>query len=160
MNPATPVRQIPGAFINTPGPNTVRRRLNFNEAAGVGTTSTTVAAPGPIASTMGAGQQEIVTGMLPAPQARDDLPPVVKASQVINQTLQLDESYPDIDSYCRRKLSFIPPRQPYQSADKSNKSRVKQLAHPPTTIFSMPIPRGPRFKRRQRILSPIRYFPV
>jgi nuclear pore complex protein Nup155 len=40
--------------------------------------------------------------MLPPPQVRDDLPPVAKAAQVVNQTLQLDESYPDIDSYCRR----------------------------------------------------------
>ncbi|KAL2176873.1 Non-repetitive/WGA-negative nucleoporin C-terminal-domain-containing protein [Thermothelomyces heterothallicus CBS 202.75] len=105
MNPVTPVRQIPGAFINTPapGPNTVRRRLNFNEAAGAGTTGTGTmgTAPEPITSTLGSGQQEIATGMLPPPQARDDLPPVVKAAQVINQTLQLDESYPDIDSYCR-----------------------------------------------------------
>ena len=103
MNPVTPMRQIPGAFINTPapGPNTVRRRLNFNEPA-AGTTGTMGTAPGPITSTLGSGQQEIATGMLPPPQAREDLPPVVKAAQVVNQTLQLDESYPDIDSYCRR----------------------------------------------------------
>nr|5HAX_A Chain A, Nucleoporin NUP170 [Thermochaetoides thermophila DSM 1495] len=30
-----------------------------------------------------------------------DLPPVAKAAQVVNQTLQLDDSYPDLDSYCR-----------------------------------------------------------
>lgn len=111
MNPVTPVRQIPGAFINTPapGPNTVRRRLNFNEAAGAGTTGTMGTAPEPITSTLGAGQQEITTGLLPQPHARDDLPPVLKAAQVINQTLQLDESYPDIDSYCRRMSSLLIP---------------------------------------------------
>ncbi|KAK4248458.1 Non-repetitive/WGA-negative nucleoporin C-terminal-domain-containing protein [Corynascus novoguineensis] len=134
MNPVTPVRQIPGAFINTPGPNTVRRRLNFNEAAGVGTTSTTVAAPEPIASTMGAGQQEIVTGMLPAPQARDDLPPVVKAAQVINQTLQLDESYPDIDSYCRPGASSD---YDIQYADSSWAPFQKTSTYPiPDQVFS------------------------
>ncbi|KAH6856127.1 Non-repetitive/WGA-negative nucleoporin C-terminal-domain-containing protein [Chaetomium sp. MPI-CAGE-AT-0009] len=104
MNPVTPVRQIPGAFINTPapGPNTARRRLNFNEPAGAVTNGTTLGTtPGPIASTMGSGQQEIATGMLPPPHLREDLPPVAKAAQVVNQTLQLDESYPDIDSYCR-----------------------------------------------------------
>ena len=98
------MRQIPGAFINTPapGPNTVRRRLNFNEASGAGTTGPIGTAPAPIASTLSSGQPEITTGMLPPPQVRDDLPPVAKAAQVVNQTLQLDESYPDIDSYCRR----------------------------------------------------------
>jgi nuclear pore complex protein Nup155 len=111
MNPVTPVRQIPGAFINTPapGPNTARRRLNFNETAGAGTNGTTLGTtPGPITSTMGSGQQEIATGMLPPPHLREDLPPVAKAAQVVNQTLQLDESYPDIDSYCRRMFLSLP----------------------------------------------------
>ncbi|KAK4153019.1 Non-repetitive/WGA-negative nucleoporin C-terminal-domain-containing protein [Chaetomidium leptoderma] len=104
MNPVTPMRQIPGAFINTPapGPNTVRRRLNFNEAAtGAGTPGTIGTAPVPISSTMRSGQPEISTGMLPPPQMPEDLPPVAKAAYVVNRTLQLDESYPDIDSYCR-----------------------------------------------------------
>lgn len=103
MNPVTPVRQIPGAFIHTPAhgvPNTTRRRLNFNEPA----SSAVGSAPAPLASTLGSGPPELATGMLPPPQAREDLPPVAKAAQVINQTLQLDESYPDLDSYCRRKL--------------------------------------------------------
>ncbi|KAK4126508.1 nucleoporin-domain-containing protein [Parathielavia appendiculata] len=101
MNPVTPMRQIPGAFINTPGPNTVRRKLNFNETAGPGANSTVGTTTAPISTALGAGQPEIATGMLPPSQPRDDLPPEAKAAQVINQTLQLDESYPDLDSYCR-----------------------------------------------------------
>ncbi|KAL2130031.1 hypothetical protein VTI74DRAFT_7002 [Chaetomium olivicolor] len=104
MNPVTPMRQIPGAFINTPapGPNTVRRRLNFNEVAGPATTTGAMGStPGPIESGLGAGGPEITTGMLPPPQVREDLPPIAKAALVVNQTLQLDESYPDLDSYCR-----------------------------------------------------------
>jgi nuclear pore complex protein Nup155 len=104
MNPTTPVRQIPGAFINTPapGPNTARRRLNFNDVAGPGTTGATGNTPAPITSTLGTGQPEIATGMMPQPPLSEDLPPIAKAAQVVNQTLQLDESYPDLDSYCRR----------------------------------------------------------
>jgi nuclear pore complex protein Nup155 len=109
MNTVTPMRQIPGAFINPPGPNTVRRRLNFNEAAGASTNGTTGTVPVPLASTLGSGQPEIATGMLPQQQLREDLPPAAKAAYVVNQTLQLDESYPDIDSYCRRKFRFAPP---------------------------------------------------
>jgi nuclear pore complex protein Nup155 len=104
MNPVTPMRQIPGAFINTPapGPNTVRRRLNFNEAAGPSTAGAVMNTPAPLTRTLSAGQPEITTGLMPLPQTREDLPPLAKAAQVVNQTLQLDESYPDLDSYCRR----------------------------------------------------------
>ncbi|SPQ25532.1 8fb6d156-1f49-4dd8-9e9b-82a5ea28d19d [Thermothielavioides terrestris] len=102
MNPATPMRPIPGAFVNTPapGPNTVRRRL-FEEAAGAGAPRTMVSASGPVVSTLGSGQPDAPPGMIAPSQAREELPPVAKAAQVVNQTLQLDESYPDLDSYCR-----------------------------------------------------------
>ncbi|KAK4134538.1 nucleoporin-domain-containing protein [Trichocladium antarcticum] len=105
MNPVTPMRQIPGAFINTPAPanNTVRRRLNFNETpgAGVGASGPLGSAPPPASNVLGTGSLEATTGMVPPPLVREDLPPIAKAAQVVNQTLQLDESYPDLDSYCR-----------------------------------------------------------
>ncbi|KAL2022892.1 hypothetical protein VTK56DRAFT_4423 [Thermocarpiscus australiensis] len=57
--------------------------------------------PRPLGSTLGSAPAEIGMGMIPAPQVRDDLSPITKAAQVVNQTLQTDESYPDLDSYCR-----------------------------------------------------------
>ena len=105
MEPVTPMRQIPGAFINTPAPagnNATRRRLNFNEPTGTGAMGNP---PAPI-GTLGSDRPEITTGMLPPPQTREDVPPVVKAAQVVNQNLQTDESYPDLDSYCRRRSPF------------------------------------------------------
>lgn len=101
-DPVTPGRDIPGAFINTPGPNTVRRQLNFKETAFAGQARSMTSAPAPIASTLGTPQPSSTNGMLALPPARDDSPPVAKAAQVINQTLQLDDSYADLDSYCRR----------------------------------------------------------
>ena len=100
------MRPIPGAYVNTPAPptaNPARRRL-FTEASSSGAAATTQlgAAPAPLASTMAPGP-EINSGLM-TPQAREDLPPVAKAAQVVNQTLQLDDSYPDLDSYCRRKF--------------------------------------------------------
>ncbi len=100
MIPATPIRPIPGAYFNTPAPgaNTaVRRRLNFNEPtqgsvpSGLGPLAT------PVESNGGNG------GGLPLPAPREELPPVAKAAETINKTLQLDDSFPDLDSYCRRK---------------------------------------------------------
>jgi nuclear pore complex protein Nup155 len=31
------------------------------------------------------------------------LPPILKAARSVNQVLQADESFPDLDSYCRRE---------------------------------------------------------
>lgn len=39
---------------------------------------------------------------LPVPRV-ENVPPVVKAAKAINAFLQMDESFPDLDSYCRRK---------------------------------------------------------
>ncbi|KAM7203455.1 Non-repetitive/WGA-negative nucleoporin C-terminal domain containing protein [Naviculisporaceae sp. PSN 640] len=107
MIPVTPMRQIPGAYLNTPapqGPNTVRRRLNFGDATSSTAPSGLTNMPASRALAT-AGSNDLIDlnsgGPLPAPVQREELPPVVKAAQCINQTLQLDESYPDLDSYCR-----------------------------------------------------------
>ena len=39
-------------------------------------------------------------------------PPVLRAAKAVNQVLQLDESYPDLDSYCKRELSSTLPFHP------------------------------------------------
>ncbi|KAK1749525.1 Non-repetitive/WGA-negative nucleoporin C-terminal-domain-containing protein, partial [Echria macrotheca] len=97
MNPATPVRQIPGAYFNTPAPgaNTaVRRRLNFNEPA----------VPAAIAGPDAANHPDNAVAALAGPETgpeRQEMAPLTKAAASINQTLQADESYPDLDSYCR-----------------------------------------------------------
>ncbi|KAK3378806.1 Non-repetitive/WGA-negative nucleoporin C-terminal-domain-containing protein [Lasiosphaeria ovina] len=107
MNPATPMRQVPGAYFNTPAPggNTgARRRMNFNDQTGFGglpakanlSGSLDAMPQGPPATDAAQG------GPLPTPsQVRDEVPPITKAAQSINQTLQLEESFPDLDSYCR-----------------------------------------------------------
>jgi nuclear pore complex protein Nup155 len=98
---------MPGAYMNTPGglgtANPTRRRLDFSQAVGGGAKSATATTPAAGTTTSGNGPPEIASGMLPATQVRDDVPLIVKAARVINQTLQTDESYPDLDSYCRRK---------------------------------------------------------
>ncbi|KAK4174867.1 putative nucleoporin [Triangularia setosa] len=98
MEPVTPMRQIPGAYINTPGPNTTRRQL-FNAMPGNG-----VPPPAGFQGTnsIGPGPQALPTGQLPAqPAARADIPLIETAASVVNTNLLNDESYPDLDSYCR-----------------------------------------------------------
>src|ERR1700753_2614144 len=123
---ATPMRQVPGAFVATPAPirnDPVRRRL-FSETAslssggnglvgtttGGGSNSNNWNPTAPPASSM-TGSQAVVashsgTGQLPpaasaqtqasAPEVQ--LSPLAKAALSINQVLDADASYPDLDS--------------------------------------------------------------
>ncbi|PNY28783.1 nucleoporin [Tolypocladium capitatum] len=129
----TPVRPVPGAFLNTPaiasrfqsGPDPVRRQLFpvsesspaqlGNASSGPATATTTpggtmappavktsssMTALGPVGP--GAGGL-VATTPLPPPRV-ENVPPVSKAAKAINAFLQLDENFPDLDSYCRRKF--------------------------------------------------------
>lgn len=128
----TPQRPVPGAFLNTPavasrfggGQDPVRRQLfpvsessqsltgstlvgsgSANNLAGAASTSRA----GSLGSgTVGAGSQPsnalAPTNLQPVPVLRaENVPPVVKAAKAINAFLQADESFPDLDSYCRRR---------------------------------------------------------
>lgn len=98
MATATPARAVPGAFLNTPAPSRVdyppiRRRL-FEDAPG---------------GTQGQGavvQQQ--QGQLVQQNETVSLPPLLRAARSVNAALQLDESYPDLDSYCKRMSSSYP----------------------------------------------------
>ena len=130
MATQTPMRQVPGAFFQTPAPGNdpVRRQL-FPM-----TSSTMAASSGPSTSIAGGTQGLVSTtgssGLIPSTSSGSlqhnilppnqqpvdstaSLPPVLRAAKAVNQVLQLDESYPDLDSYCKRTLvpsSSDPPR--------------------------------------------------
>ncbi|KJR81980.1 nuclear pore complex protein Nup155 [Sporothrix schenckii 1099-18] len=122
---STPRRQIPGSYFATPGPAASSRldggRSLFDPApaalsasSGVGSATTSSAQlqrlqqqqqqqlqqqqqqlsqrPG------GSAQQADSVMALPAPAV---LTPIQKAAGSVNRVLQLEESYPDLDSYCR-----------------------------------------------------------
>lgn len=127
----TPLRPVPGAFLNTPavasrfqsGPDPVRRQLfpassnnqpgsqpGGNLASGSSGSAATHGgglAPGGTSTALtavNAGDAGLVAAN-PLPTLRvENVPPVVKAAKAINSFLQMDESFPDLDSYCRRKM--------------------------------------------------------
>jgi nuclear pore complex protein Nup155 len=123
----TPMRPVPGAFINTPAmprgsvssaADPVRRRL-FPEpdptgARGQGNTPISFSAnPTTAAPVPAGGVGGVVSGSRSQLPPTDPSSPIVKAARAINSVLQTDESYPDLDSYCRRKnarLSFASQR--------------------------------------------------
>lgn len=111
----TPMRPVPGAFLNTPAASRfandnepVRRRLFAEGDAPSSNSGALVAgsnlAPATIASTSTSGGL-VSTSSAQAPQ--QNLPPVTRAAQAVNQFLQSDENYPELDSYCRRKFTAL-----------------------------------------------------
>lgn len=121
--PATPLRPVPGAFLNTPAivsryqtsHDPVRRTLFTSDGqnaqtsaaattAAHGTVSTGSAAVTAVANAEGGGLASLTP--LPPPRV-ENIPPVLKAAKAINSFLQLDESFPDLDSYCRRKFDML-----------------------------------------------------
>ncbi|KAJ9156386.1 Nucleoporin-domain-containing protein [Pleurostoma richardsiae] len=125
MATQTPMRQVPGAFLQTPAPKNdpVRRQL-FSDApppgprfGTFGTTPSSSTGQGAFAPAstsvisggglVPASQQQRQQQQLLQQQSQSSsenaapLPPILRAARSVNQVLQLDESFPDIDSYCR-----------------------------------------------------------
>lgn len=118
----TPLRPVPGAFLNTPAvasryqsnQDPVRRQLfpvseSSQSLPSSGSKTLVHSASAPQVGAAGAGIQEstsalAATNLQPVPILRsENVPPVVKAAKAINAFLQADESFPDLDSYCRRE---------------------------------------------------------
>ncbi|EPE06390.1 nucleoporin 170 [Ophiostoma piceae UAMH 11346] len=101
---ATPRRPIPGAYFATPGagprPDVARSLFEQPAAAAAASSSNAVSRqPQPLQHQRPVTllQTEPVMA-LPAPVI---LSPVQKAAGSVNRVLQTEESYPDLDSYCR-----------------------------------------------------------
>ncbi|GAB0133086.1 hypothetical protein EsDP_00001502 [Epichloe bromicola] len=129
----TPLRPVPGAFLNTPAvasrfqscSDPVRRQLfptssnlqssgqasgslalgNAGSAATHSTSGGGAQGPSTTVTSANAGNAGLVaTNPLPPPRV-ENVPPVLKAAKAINSFLQMDESFPDLDSYCRQGAS-------------------------------------------------------
>lgn len=119
------MRPVPGAFMNTPAivaryqtsHDPVRRTLfpvseGQNPQTSSAATTTTTAPLGmapssstAVTTTSGNVEGSGLSSLTPlAPPRVENIPPVLKAAKAINAFLQQDESFPDLDSYCRRKL--------------------------------------------------------
>jgi nuclear pore complex protein Nup155 len=119
--PQTPARNVPGAFFETPahlrfstGPDPARRRLFGDSQAtqagrnALGPDNSVIGGQAPAtsttsipASTSGGDGGLTPLGRLSTPS--ESISPIARAAKAINQFLQADENYPDLDSYCRRK---------------------------------------------------------
>ena len=151
---ATPARPVPGAFFNTPaaqrfpaGADTVRRKL-FSDADATQHLSTSGGALNGVSKgATGSGS----TGRAPASVARalpapENVAPITRAAKAINQSLQKDENFPDLDSYLRRQLC------PVCRAAETSLTCLK-LEHPPNMTSPATTPLGGPSTRRRCIRS-------
>ncbi|EKG15569.1 Nucleoporin [Macrophomina phaseolina MS6] len=98
MNPATPVRPLPGAFAFTPAAT--------RPAQPVFRVGTAPVNPPP------QPQQPVVSAPAPAPptaapvaQQQPEIKPIERAARTINDTLTQEARYPDLDSYITQGIS-------------------------------------------------------
>jgi nuclear pore complex protein Nup155 len=91
---ATPQRPLPGAYFTTPAPS------RFGPGPPIRQPSFTNRPQPPPGPNPNDGQPNPQSRQALAPQA---LPPVQRAARTINEVLQREASFPDLDSYVRRK---------------------------------------------------------
>ena len=120
----TPMRPVPGAFLNTPamtarfqaGQDPVRRQLwPVNENSQVASTGRDDAAGALQMQSANAAQSQTPaaaqgdssafasTSLVPVVNT-ENAPPVVRAAKAINTFLQQDDSFPSLESYSRREF--------------------------------------------------------
>lgn len=88
----TPQRPLPGAYFQTPAPNTTSTTGPLFPTRSNSTAATTLA---PTSS--------LVPAVLAAPQSRNEtLTTRERAARTINDTLAQESRYPDLDSYLSR----------------------------------------------------------
>ncbi len=98
--PQTPQRSIPGGFINTPAPQGGRYQVGGVRQPEFGRPLGTRAPPGPDPND---GHPNPQSRQVPPPVA---LQPIQRAARTINEILQRDASFPDLDSYVKREWSL------------------------------------------------------
>jgi nuclear pore complex protein Nup155 len=93
----TPQRPLPGAFFNTPAAS----RFGAPPQPSIfRPTGLAVAPPG--ATPQDANPQQTTSQSLTGLQNRS-IQPIQRAARTINETLQKEANFPDLDSYVRRK---------------------------------------------------------
>ncbi|KAL5600894.1 hypothetical protein BROUX41_005732 [Berkeleyomyces rouxiae] len=123
----TPARALPGAFMSTPAlsgklqaqaPDNLRRRLFSDDKpktdliftgnnSGSMVRSSLTGATEPKLSFTASAAANITNGLvagslIPTPE---ELSPAARAAKQVNQILQADQNFPDLDSYCRQGAS-------------------------------------------------------
>ena len=97
--PQTPQRPLPGAYIQTPAHSLVNRAGQFNQPT---------YRPNAVTSQLSHGQSAALTqqkqqaGQVAGSSPAEELKPITRAARTINETLDQESRYPELDSYVSR----------------------------------------------------------
>ena|SRR2546421_10693025 len=102
----TPQKNLPGAFLQTPAisrfqSNSVPQQSLFKRTS----TSSSITANDHSGKASSALQGPTLTA--PAASSTQTLKPIERAARTINEALQLEARFPDLDSYVGRKYRYI-----------------------------------------------------
>lgn len=97
----TPQRLLPGAFMNTPAPN--RTQLYQAPARFSAPPSAPSQNIGPQQQSQSAAGQQAATSSSSAPRERS---PVERGAQYINDLLESEARFPELDSYVTREYAY------------------------------------------------------
>lgn len=98
--PQTPQRPLPGAYIQTPAPGLTTKAGQLTQPH-----FRPNAIPSQNASqgqSQALTQQKQQTGQVAATSSLEELKPIVRAARTINETLDRESRYPELDSYVSR----------------------------------------------------------
>ena len=98
--PQPPQRPLPGAYIQTPAHGLVNKsgptnQPNFRPNA--------IASQGSQDQNQALTQQKQETGQVAETSSAQELKPIRRAARTINETLEQESRYPELDSYVSRK---------------------------------------------------------
>ena len=98
--PQTPQRPLPGAYIQTPAHGLANKpgqltQPNFRPNA--------ITSQLPQDQSQALTQQKQQTGQVAGASPAEELKPITRAARTINETLDQESRYPELDSYVSRK---------------------------------------------------------
>ena len=104
--PQTPQRPLPGAYIQTPAPNSKYQsnstsKLNDQSSAAISQQQFPLPGQG-----LAISQQRQQSGPVLGRPEQEELQPLERASRTINETILQESRYPDLDSYVSRKYTI------------------------------------------------------
>lgn len=104
--PQTPQRPLPGAYIQTPAHGLVNKvgQLNQPNFRPNAITSQN----GSQGQSQAVTQQKLQTGQVAGSSPAEELKPIARAARTVNETLDQESRYPELDSYVSRKEPIAP----------------------------------------------------
>lgn len=99
--PQTPQRPLPGAYIQTPAHGLANKAGQlYQPNLRPNTITSQNASQG---QSQALTQQKQQTGQVAGTSSAEDLKPIARAARTINETLDQESRYPELDSYVSRK---------------------------------------------------------